>query len=133
MAEENSDVQIRYNGQDILVSKKVADFLERDRKKMAALQRSDRRHLIKVNPFERMDIEMDIASPVEYHVIKNLFLEKLQETVSELTDDEKLLIKYRFRYEMTLKRIGKKFGISKPAVHVRLEKLVEKLRNSVLA
>ena len=42
MAEENSDVQIRYNGQDILVSKKVADFLERDRKKIAALQRSDR-------------------------------------------------------------------------------------------
>ena len=133
MAEENSDVQIKYNGQDILVSKKVADFLERDRKKMAALQRSDRRHLIKVNPFERMDIEMDIASPVEYHVIKNLFLEKLQETVSELTDDEKLLIKYRFRYEMTLKRIGEKFSISKPAVYVRLEKLVEKLRNSVLA
>ncbi len=34
---------------------------------------------------------------------------------------------------ITLDRIGVMLGISKPAVHVRLEKLVEKLRNSVLA
>ncbi len=110
MAEENSVVQIRYNGQDILVSKKVADFLERDRKKMAALQRSDRRHII-LNPEEAIGFHVAMTTPVEYHVIKNLFLEKLQEAAIELTDDEKKLIQYRFYNEMTLNRIGEKFGI----------------------
>ena len=40
-----AEVNITYNGKEISVSKEVADFLEQDRKRIAAQGRSDRRHL----------------------------------------------------------------------------------------
>ena len=126
------NVLITYGDEQVLVPKKVAEFLEKDRKKMAALAKQDQRHLSK-SSFETVPDSQYFAEryDLEDHVFKNLSLEKLRSGIAELSEEEKLLLSYRFKSDMNLEEIGKRFGVSKMAMSKRLKKLITKLRDSI--
>ena len=73
-----NDIVVIYNGEPVLVSREVADYLEEERKRDQAETRQDRRHLSK-SEFETVsDCAVPIRRPVEDACIKNLRLEKLR-------------------------------------------------------
>jgi len=125
------DILIYYAGKPVSVPKEVADFLEQDRRKMAALKKQDDRHLSK-SDFETV-LSRHYTDPheLENTVIRNLCLERLRNAVAKLDDEEKMLIVLRFDKELSLEEIGRSFGVSKMAISKRLKKLLAKLRDSV--
>lgn len=127
----NDTVVIEYNGEQVLVPKEVADFLEQDRKREQAQEKQDQRHLSK-SEFETVLFCSDsVRRPVEDTVLRNLRLENLRTAIGNLDDQGQDLISLRYGGELTMEEIGKVYGISKMAVSKRLKKLHEKLRSSV--
>ena len=127
----NDTVVIEYNGEQVLVPKEVADFLEQDRKREQAQEKQDQRHLSK-SEFETVLFCSDsVRRPVEDAVLRNLRLENLRTAIGNLDDQGQNLISLRYGGELTMEEIGKVYGISKMAVSKRLKKLHEKLRSSV--
>ncbi len=125
------DIVVIYNGEQVSVSREVADFLEQEQKREQAEERQDRRHLSK-SEFETVSAcTVPIRRPVEDDCIRNLRLEKLRAAVEQLDDQEQKLIDLRYKCYMTEKEVGEVFGISKMAVSKRLKKLHNKLRSSV--
>lgn len=120
---------ILYGGQRIKVSQEVADFLESDRRRQAAQDRSDRRHLSK-SSFETMSLLHNVSEQYSLDdvVIDRLMCLRLREIINELKSDEKELLRLYFYDEQTMEEIGKHFGISKAAVSKRIKKLVRKMR-----
>ena len=124
-------MQISYAGQQFSVSKEVADFLERDRRKMAALKKQDERHLSKSDFETVLACRYQNPKILEDTALKNLSLEKLRTAVCELNDEERRLISLRFIDEWSMEEIGAHFGVSKMAISKRLKKLLSMLRDSV--
>lgn len=125
---------IVYDGSEISVSKEVADFLENDRKRQAAEERSDRRHISKRDS-ETVLATAAVCSSADSlfdDVLKSLTLEKLHKVIASLSDDERKLIELRFYDECTLEKIGEQFSISKTAVSKRLKKLLDRMRELML-
>ena len=120
-----------YNGGLVSVSYEVAEFLESDRRRQAAEERSDRRHLSKSN-FETVLPPQKSVNPhqLENEVIRNLTLEKLREVMAGLSDDERRLIQlYYGDVEWSMEKIGEAFGVSKMAISKRLKKLLANMRS----
>ena len=127
----NDNVVIVYNGEQVSVSKDVADFLEQDRKREQAQEKQDARHLSK-SEFETVPFGSDcVRRPVEDAALRNLQLENLRKAIAELDAQGQNLLSLRYSDELTMEEIGQIYGISKMAVSKRLKKLHEKLGSSV--
>lgn len=122
-----NDTVVTYNGESVLVSREVADYLEEDRKREQAEIRRDRRHLSK-SEFETIPTRAVLPQrPVEDICLKNLRLEKLRAAIKDLDDHEQKLVDLRYQCYLTEDQIGKVFGISKMAVSKRLKKTPRKI------
>lgn len=124
---------ILYGNSEISVSNEVAEFLESDRKRQEAEERSDRRHISKSDS-ETVSATAHLASrddPTWDAVLRNLTLQKLRQVLANLSEDDRLLIHLYFFQEYTMEQIGKEFGISKMAVSKRLKKLLCRMRESM--
>ena len=126
----NGDVIIEYNGEQVSVPKEVADFLEEDRKRMAAQERRDRRHLSR-SSFEQLSFLHTGHCELEDDAIRNLRLESLRRAVSHLRPRDRELISMRYEDRMTLAAIGEHRGVSKMAVSKQLKKVHDVLGHSV--
>ena len=127
----NDNVVIVYNGEQVSVSKDVADFLEQDRKREQAQDKQDTRHLSK-SEFETVLSGSDcVRRPVEDAALRNLQLENLRKAIAELDAQGQNLLSLRYSDVLTMEEIGQIYGISKMAVSKRLKKLHEKLGSSV--
>ena len=127
----NDNVVIVYNGEQVSVSKDVADFLEQDRKREQAQEKQDARHLSK-SEFETVPFGSDcVRRPVEDAALRNLQLENLRKAIAELDVQGQNLLSLRYGDALTMDEIGQIYGISKMAVSKRLKKLHEKLGSSV--
>ncbi|MEJ8746186.1 sigma-70 family RNA polymerase sigma factor [Oscillospiraceae bacterium HCN-4035] len=127
----NDNVVIVYNGEQVSVSKDVADFLEQDRKREQAQEKQDARHLSK-SEFETVPFGSDcVRRPVEDAALRNLQLENLRKAIAELDAQGQNLLSLRYSDVLTMEEIGQIYGISKMAVSKRLKKLHEKLGSSV--
>ena len=127
----NDNVVIVYNGEQVSVSKDVADFLEQDRKREQAQDKQDTRHLSK-SEFETVPFGSDcVRRPVEDAALRNLQLENLRKAIAELDAQGQNLLSLRYSDVLTMEEIGQIYGISKMAVSKRLKKLHEKLGSSV--
>ena len=127
----NDNVVIVYNGEQVSVSKDVADFLEQDRKREQAQEKQDARHLSK-SEFETVPFGSDcVRRPVEDAALRNLQLENLRKAIAELDVQGQNLLSLRYSDALTMEEIGQIYGISKMAVSKRLKKLHEKLGSSV--
>lgn len=74
------------------VSNELYEFMESDRKRQAAEERSDRRHLSK-SSFETVKVKQEYSSrKFENQIFYQLNLQKLREKVQLLNDEERRLI-----------------------------------------
>lgn len=126
-----NDTVVFYNGEQVSVPKEVAEFLEKDRKRVQAQVRQDKRHLSRSEFETVLSSHVSAGRPLEQSVLWNLRLENLRKAVAELSAQEQELISLRYDGELSMEEIGKVFGISKMAVSKRMKKLHEKLRSSV--
>lgn len=126
-----NDTVVTYQGQQVSVPKEVADFLERDRRRMRAQYKRDQRHLSRRN-FEMVLSGYGDASRVtEDTALKNLQLETLRETVDGLDERDRRLISLRYDEELSMEEIGRRLGVSRMAISKRLRTLNRKLNRAV--
>ena len=114
------------------VSDELYEFMESDRKRQAAEERSDRRHLSK-SSFETVEVKQEYSSrKFENQIFHRLDLQKLREAMQQLNDEERRLIEMYYRDEMTMQEIADVFGISKMAGSKRHQKILDKMRATVI-
>ena len=114
------------------VSNELYEFMESDRKRQAAEERSDRRHLSK-SSFETVEVKQEYSSrKFENQIFHRLDLQKLREAMQQLNDEERRLIEMYYWDEMTMQEISDVFGISKMAVSKRHQKILDKMRATVI-
>lgn len=114
------------------VSDELYEFMESDRKRQAAEERSDRRHLSK-SSFETVEVKQEYSSrKFENQIFHRLDLQKLREAMQQLNDEERRLIEMYYWDEMTMQEIAEMFGISKMAVSKRHQKILDKMRATVI-
>ncbi len=114
------------------VSDELYEFMESDRKRQAAEERSDRRHLSK-SSFETVEVKQEYSSrKFENQIFHRLDLQKLREAMQQLNDEERRLIELYYWDGMTMQEIADVFGISKMAVSKRHQKILDKMRATVI-
>lgn len=114
------------------VSDELYEFMESDCKRQAAEERSDRRHLSK-SSFETVEVKQEYSSrKFENQIFHRLDLQKLREAMQQLNDEERRLIEMYYWDEMTMQEIADVFGISKMAVSKRHQKILDKMRATVI-
>ena len=114
------------------VSDELYEFMESDRKRQAAEERSDRRHLSK-SSFETVEVKQEYSSrKFENQIFHRLDLQKLREAMQQLNDEERRLIEMYYWDEMSMQEIADVFGISKMAVSKRHQKILDKMRATVI-
>ncbi len=122
---------INYYGQPITVSDEVAEFLEQDRRREAAQERSDRRHLnyVGVDIASIPDLFTNAHSdPTFEKAYRKLRLEALRKAYQTLSDDERKLLCLYYYHELSMEEIGKRLGVTKMAISKRLRKILDHLR-----
>lgn len=116
---------------EVDVSKEVYEYLEQDRRRQQAQERSDRRHLSK-GTFEQDRIvsqRVPIFTDETYlEVVHKMKLEKLQSALQMLSSDEQVLIELYYYEDWSMEQIGQYFGISKMAVSKRHNRVIKKLK-----
>ena len=121
---------------EVDVSREVYEYLEQDRKRQQAQDRSDRRHLSKGN-FEQDCIgsqRVSIFTDETYlEVIHKMELEKLQSALQMLSSDEQVLIELYYYKDWSMEQIGQYFGISRMAVSKRHNRVIKKLKELMAA
>ena len=125
---------INYYGQQVSVSDEVAEFLEQDRLRQAAQQRSDKRHI------DFVDIDFACSAnllddtpsdPTFEQAFINLQLRDLRTAYQSLSDDDRKLLCLYYYHELSMEEIGKKYGVTKMAISKRLRKLHDRLRSLI--
>lgn len=81
--------------------------------------------------FNGEDILADPNSNVEAEVQARYFTEKLRTALSELTDDERILITLHYYKDISESELAKKYGISQQAISKRIKKIREKLKSII--
>lgn len=116
---------------EVDVSKEVYEYLEQDRRRQQAQDRSDRRHLSK-GTFEQDRIgsqRVPIYTDETYlEVVHKMELEKLQISLQTLSSDEQALIELYYYEDWSMEQIGQYFGISRMAVSKRHNRVIKKLK-----
>jgi len=116
---------------EVDVSEEVFEYLEQDRRRQQAQERSDRRHLSK-GTFEQDRIgsqRVPIHTDETYlEVIHKMELEKLQSALQMLSSDEQVLIELYYYEDWSMEQIGQHFGISRMAVSKRHNRVIKKLK-----
>ena len=116
---------------EVDVSEEVYEYLEPDRKRQQAQDRSDRRHLSK-GTFEQDCIgsqRVPIYTDETYlEVVHKMELEKLQSALQMLSSDEQVLIELYYYKDWSMEQIGQYFGISRMAVSKRHNRVIKKLK-----
>ena len=126
---------INYFGQQINVTDEVAEFLEQDRRREAAQERSDQRHLdhIGVEITSIPDLFTNAHSdPTFEKAYRNLRLEALRKAYHALSDDERKLLCMYYYHEFSMEQIGRRLGVTKMAISKRLRKLHDHLRSLMI-
>ena len=126
-----NDTVVTYQGQQVSVPKEVADFLERDRRRMRAQYKQDQRHLSRMDFETALSCSGNASRVTEDAALKNLQLETLRETVAGLDEREQNLIFLRYGEELSMEEIGRRLGVSTMAISKRLRTLNRKLNRAV--
>lgn len=118
------------------VSREVYEYLEQDRRRQQAQERSDRRHLSK-GTFEQDCIGSQRVSTYTdetyLEVVHRMELEKLRSALQMLSSDEQVLIELYYYEDWSMEQIGQHFGISRMAVSKRHNRVIKKLKELMIA
>lgn len=120
-----------YNGQELDVDKKIADYLEEDRKREQAEQRSDRRHLTNYEITENTYDELVDKQSGDFtdEIVKADLEALLHEAINTLTPVQKRRIALCFFDDMNYAQIAGVEGISEKNVRKSIQAALEKLKN----
>ena len=99
-----NDTVVTYQGQQVSVPKEVADFLERDRRRMRAQYKRDQRHLSRRDFETVLSSYGDVERVTEDTALKNLQLETLREVVAGLGERDRRLISLRYDEDLSIDR-----------------------------
>ena len=121
---------IIYNGSEVVVSKEVAEFLEQERKRENAEQRSERRHkdFTDLETAELLNAHTVLIDPILNDVIREETLKRLRNIVISLDNNSRQLIELHYFKECSLTATAEFFGITKQALSKRHTKLLKKMR-----
>ena len=116
---------------EVDIFKEVYEYLEQERRRQQAQDRSGRRHLSK-GTFEQDCIgsqRVPIYTDETYlEVIHKMELEKLRSALRMLSSEEQALIELYYYRDLSMEQIGQYFGISRIAVSKRHNRIIKKLR-----
>lgn len=118
---------IDYYGSRIEVSVEVADFMESERRRKAAQERSARRHLTAYADMDEFRCSARFA--LENLVIRQMEYEELHHAIALLPEEERYLLYLKYEKELSMEQMGQIFGISKMAVSKRHKKILCTLNN----
>lgn len=120
---------IIYNGSEVVVSKEIAEFLERDHKRENADGRSDRRHkdITDLETAEQLTHNNVFVDPVLNDLLQKETFEQIRNVIASL-DDSRRLIELHYYEECSLTATAEFFGITKQALSKRHTKLLKKMR-----
>lgn len=121
---------INYDGQEHVVSEEVADFLEQDRRRQEAEDRSCRRHecLAELEFLLAAVPQSTFYDPVFEEVRRNLENETLRSVLAQLPRTDLELIILRFYEEWTVQQIADHFSVSKAAISKKQKNILLRLR-----
>ncbi len=126
-----NETVVTYQGQQVSVPKEVAEFLERDHRRMQAQYKRDERHLSRRSFETVLSSYGDAARVTEDIALENLQLETLRKAMAELSERERKLISLRYGRELSMEEIGNRQGVSRMAISKRLRTLHRKLNRAV--
>lgn len=121
---------ITYEGSKISVSEEIAEFLESDRKRQAAQERSDRRHIVRdeSNTIQAIKHLIPFSDSTCKFVLKRIEREELREAMRSLCDEDQLILHLYYYDELTMQEIADIYEVSKMAISKRIKKLLSTLR-----
>ena len=124
---------ILYNGSKVVVSKEVADFLDEERRRKQAEEKSDSRHrdFTDLQTAEASILKNVFTDPVSNEVIRKDTLERLGKVISDLDEESRRLIELHYFEERSLTATAEFFGITKQALSKRHADLLKKMRKSM--
>ncbi len=84
--------------------------------------------MLTTEEFNGADILVDTSEPVDELVVRSIMMDKLQDCLSLLSQEERELIHDSFYTELTERDIAAKLGISQAAVNKRKKRILEKIK-----
>ncbi len=84
--------------------------------------------MLTTEEFNGADILVDTSEPVDELVVRSIMMDKLQDCLSLLSQEERELIHDSFYTALTERDIAAKLRISQAAVNKRKKRIVEKIK-----
>ena len=121
---------IELNGRQIPVSKEVYDAFKRPAWKKRKRRQVRAEKELSLEAFADAGFEIPSGEALVDEIVEDkLLLDMLSKALSELTEEERVLIDELFFNDKSEREIAREIGVSQPAIHKRRNRILEKLKN----
>ena len=120
---------IELNGRQIPVSKEVYDAFKRPAWKERKRSQVRAEKELSLEAFADAGFEIPSGEVLVDEIVEDkLLLDMLSKALSELTEEERVLIDELFFNDKSEREIAREIGVSQPAIHKRRNRILEKLK-----
>ena len=121
---------IELNGRQIPVSKEVYYAFKRPAWKERKRSQVRAEKELSLEAFADAGFEIPSGEALVDEIVEDkLLLDMLSKALSELTEEERVLIDELFFNDKSEREIAREIGVSQPAIHKRRNRILEKLKN----
>jgi RNA polymerase sigma factor (sigma-70 family) len=121
---------IELNGRQIPVGKEVYDAFKRPAWKERKRSQVRAEKELSLEAFADAGFEIPSGEALVDEIVEDkLLLDMLSKALSELTEEERVLIDELFFNDKSEREIAREIGVSQPAIHKRRNRILEKLKN----
>jgi RNA polymerase sigma factor (sigma-70 family) len=120
---------IELNGRQIPVGKEVYDAFKRPAWKERKRSQVRAEKELSLEAFADAGFEIPSGEALVDEIVEDkLLLDMLSKALSELTEEERVLIDELFFNDKSEREIAREIGVSQPAIHKRRNRILEKLK-----
>ena len=120
---------IELNGRQIPVGKEVYDAFKRPAWKERKRSQVRAEKELSLEAFADAGFEIPSGEVLVDEIVEDkLLLDMLSKALSELTEEERVLIDELFFNDKSEREIAREIGVSQPAIHKRRNRILEKLK-----
>ena len=120
---------IELNGRQIPVSKEVYSAFKRPAWKERKRSQVRAEKELSLEAFADAGFEIPSGEALVDEIVEDkLVLDMLSKALSELTEEERVLIDELFFNDKSEREIAREIGVSQPAIHKRRNRILEKLK-----
>ena len=120
---------IELNGRQIPVGKEVYDAFKRPAWKERKRSQVRAEKELSLEAFADAGFEIPSGEALVDEIVEDkLVLDMLSKALSELTEEERVLIDELFFNDKSEREIAREIGVSQPAIHKRRNRILEKLK-----